>query len=229
VRPGQAIWRLSQAKPLHAATWALVVAAFLTTGLLRGDGRVWPYLTVVLVCTAIAAGVDRSVGFGDGALWLLVLTGTLHLCGGLLPNPAGPGVLYDWWLLPEVLRFDQAVHLIGSATATVVSWQIAGTWLDLSRTPPRVQASLAALAGLGKGALNEVVEFLLGARLPGQHVGGYENTGWDLVFDVAGCLAAAAFLVWARSPRRPVRDGRDLTGYGTRAATIAQPSSRSAR
>jgi hypothetical protein len=211
VRPGRAIWALAQAKPVPFAAWALVVAAFVVGSVLRGDPRVWPYLTVVLVCTAIGATVDRTVGFSDAALWLLVLTGTLHLCGGLLPSPSGNGVLYEWWLLPGVLRLDQLVHLIGSATATVVSWQIAGTWLDLRRTPPRVQATIAALAGLGKGALNEVFEFLVAVRLPHQHVGGYENTGWDLVFDVAGCVAAAAFLVWARSPRRPVRDARSVT------------------
>ncbi|HEU0129822.1 MAG TPA: hypothetical protein VFQ85_02385 [Mycobacteriales bacterium] len=210
MRPGLAIWRLAQAKPVQFATWALVVAAFVVGSLLRGDGRVWPYLTVVLVCTAVGASVDRTIGFSDAALWLLVLTGTLHLCGGLLPNPAGRGVAYEWWLVPGMLRFDQLVHLIGSVSATVVSWQIAGSWLDLRRTPPRVQATIAALAGLGKGALNEVLEFLIAVRLPRQHVGGYENTGWDLVFDVAGCVAAAAFLVWSRSPRRPVRDARAL-------------------
>jgi putative membrane protein len=209
VRPGAAIWRLAQAAPAQAAAWALVVASFVVMSVLRGDGRVWPYLTVVLLCTAAVALVDRSVGFSVTALWLLVLTGSLHLAGGLVPT--GDGVLYDTWLVSGVLRYDQAVHMVGSAAATVASWQLLGTWLDLSRTPARTQAYLAAVAGLGKGALNEVLEFLVAVRLPGQHVGGYENTGWDLVFDVAGCVAAAAFLVWSRSPRRPLRDARALT------------------
>lgn len=211
VRPGLAVWRLARAKPVQAATWAGVVSAFVATGALRGDARVWPYLTVVLVCTAFAAIADGPVGFGDGAIWLLVLTGTLHLCGGLVPDPTGDGVLYGTWLVPGALRFDQAVHMVGSVAATVVSWQMLGTWLDLGRTPPRTQAFIAALAGLGKGALNEVFEFLVAVRVPNTFIGGFENTGWDLVFDTAGVVAAAVFLVWSRAPRRPApRDARGL-------------------
>lgn len=211
-RPGLAIWRLARAKPVHATVWAAVVSAFVLTGVVRGDTRVWPYLTVVLVCSAIVAIADGAVGFGDGALWLLVLTGTLHLCGGLLPDPTTPGgVLYETWLVPGALRFDQLVHFIGSVAATVSSWQLIGTWLDLGRAPARTQAFVAALAGLGKGAFNEVFEFLVAVRLPGAHVGGFENTGWDLVFDTGGVVAAACFLVWSRARRRPLpRDARLL-------------------
>jgi hypothetical protein len=204
VRPGVAVARLARAKPWQTAVWVAVVTGFVGTGAVRGDERVWPYLTVCLVMTAVLALVDGSVGFSDTALWLLVLLGAGHLAGGLVPDPGGHGVLYDTWLIPEVLRYDQVVHMLGSAAATVASWQLLGTWLDLDRAPVRTQATVAALAGLGKGALNEVVEFLVAVRLPGAHVGGYDNTGWDLVFDVAGVVAAAVFLVWSASPRRPL-------------------------
>jgi hypothetical protein len=219
VRPGLAIARVARAKPLHAAVWGAVVTAFVVTGLVRGDLRVWPYVTVVLVCTAVGAIADGSVRFSDAALWLLVLTGTLHLCGGLLPDPGGHGVLYDTWLVPGVLRFDQIVHFTGSVAATVCSWQLLGTWLDLDRAPARTQAFVAALAGLGKGAFNEVFEFLVAVRLPGAHVGGFENTGWDLVFDTAGVAAAACFLVWSRARRRPAP--RDAAGLGSVAEVAA--------
>jgi hypothetical protein len=202
--PGLAIARLARAKPVHATVWAAVVGAFAVTGTARGDARVWPYLTVVLVCTAVVAIADGAVRFGEGALWLLVLTGTLHLCGGLLPDPTADGVLYETWVVPGALRFDQVVHFIGSVAATVCSWQLLGTWLDLGRAPARTQAFVAALAGLGKGAFNEVFEFLVAVRLPGAHVGGFENTGWDLVFDTGGVAAAAVFLVWSGARRRPV-------------------------
>ena len=110
-------------------------------------------------------------------------------------------MLYDAWLVRDVLRFDQAVHVIGSAAGTVAAWQLLGTWLDLDRAPARTQACLAGLAGLGKGAINEALEFLAAIRFPGTYVGGFENTGWDLVFDVAGVAAAAVFLVLARTRR----------------------------
>jgi hypothetical protein len=219
VRPGLAVARLAEANPVQAVTWAAVVAAFVGTGAVRGDLRVWPYLTVVLVCTAVVALVDRSVGFGSGALWLLVLTGTLHLSGGLVR--VGDGVLYGWWLLPGVLRYDQAVHFVGSVAATVTAWQLLGTWLTAA-TPARTQAYCAAIAGLGKGAVNEVVEFLVAVRAPGRtYVGGFENTGWDLVFDLLGVTAAAVFLVVSLAPRRPFRDARSLDAPEASVAEVA--------
>ena len=205
MRPGVAIARAAAANPAQAAVWAAVMASFVAVGVTRGDNRVWPYLTVVLLCTAVFALADRSVGFSEAAVWLLTLTGTLHLVGGLVPSPAGDGVMYELWLAPDVLRFDQLVHVVGSVAATVASWEMLGTWLDLSRAPVRTQAVLAALAGLGKGAVNEMVEFLLAVQVPGTFVGGFHNTGWDLVFDTAGVVAAASFLAWSRAPRRPAR------------------------
>ena len=206
MRPGQAIWRLWRNNPVHAAVLVTVVAAFVGTGALRGNGRVWPYLTVVLILMAIVATVDRAVGFSPTALWLLVLTGALHLAGGLLPGPNGIDILYGTWLVPGLLRFDQLVHAIGSAAATVTAWELLGTWLG-AETPVRTQAWLAGLAGLGKGAVNEVIEFVAAARAP-LYVGGFENTGWDLVFDVIGVTAAAIFLVASRAPTRPSRSPR---------------------
>lgn len=199
--PGQSIVRLSRLHPRLAAFWFSVIGVCLGWAVVGNDARVWAYLVVVLVLTAIVAMTDRIVGFSDAALLLLLATGCAHLAGGLLPGPDG-GVLYDRWLITGVLRFDQVVHVLGSAAATVASWQLLGTWLDLSRTPVRGQAVMAALAGLGKGAINEVLEFLTSLRVPGTYVGGYTNTGWDLVFDVVGVTAAACILVIAQVARR---------------------------
>lgn len=199
--PGQSIVRLARLHPRLGAFWFSVIGVCLGWAVVGIDGRVWAYLVVVTVLTAIVAMTDRIVGFTSGALLLLVATGCGHLAGGLLPGPDG-GVLYDRWLITGVLRYDQVVHVLGSAAGTVASWQLLGTWLDLSRTPARGQAVMAALAGLGKGAINEVLEFLASMRVPGTYVGGYTNTGWDLVFDVVGVTAAACILVIAQVARR---------------------------
>lgn len=201
--PGQDIGRLAARAPAHAGLWLAVLTAALVRSLARADGRIWAYLVVCLVLTAVVAAVDRSVNFSDGLLWVLLAVGTLHLAGGLLPDPDGRGVLYDAWLVPHVLRVDQLVHAVGSAAGTWASWQLLGTWLDLHRAPVRTQAVLAVLAGLGKGALNEALEFLTTLQGGAVFVGGFENTGWDLVFDVAGCLGCAVFLVLSQAPRRP--------------------------
>jgi hypothetical protein len=50
---------------------------------------------------------------------------------------------------------------------------------------------LCAAAGMGFGALNEVIEFIAVLTLPNTNVGGYENTGWDLVANLVGTIIAA--------------------------------------
>jgi hypothetical protein len=44
---------------------------------------------------------------------------------------------------------------------------------------------------MGFGALNEVVEFIAVLTIPNTNVGGYENTGWDLVANLTGTVVAA--------------------------------------
>jgi hypothetical protein len=196
MRPGRRIAELAGDEPLLAGVWAALLTALAGTAVVTADRRVWAYLTVCLVLTAVVATAHAAARFSRGLLVMLLALGCLHVAGGLLPSAGG--VLYDYWLVDGVLRYDQAVHAFGSIAATWASWQLAGAYLDLARTPPRVQALIACLGGLGKGAVNEIVEFLSG----GTHVGGYANTGWDLVFDLAGCLAMAIYLVQSRADRR---------------------------
>ena len=49
-------------------------------------------------------------------------------------------------------------------------------------------------AGSGFGALNEVVEFIAVLTIPETNVGGYENTGWDLVANLVGATVAAVLI-----------------------------------
>lgn len=196
MRPGRRIAELAADEPALARAWLAVLLGLATLGLLSGDRQVWAYISVCLVLTAVVATAHRAAHFSRGLLSMLLVLGCLHLAGGLLPSDGG--VLYDVWLVDHVLRYDQAVHAFGSMAATWASWQLAGAYLDLPRTPPRAQALLACLGGMGKGAINEVVEFVVG----GPHVGGYTNTGWDLVFDLAGCAAMAVYLAQSRADRR---------------------------
>ena len=196
MRPGRRIAELAGDEPVLALVWSVVLTLVVGAALVAGDRRVWAYLTVCLVLTAVVATAHAAARFSRGLLAMLIVLGVLHLAGGLIPSAGG--VLYDYWLVDGVLKYDQAVHAFGSVAATWASWQLAGRYLDLARTPARVQALIACLGGMGKGAVNEVVEFLSG----GTHTGGYANTGWDLVFDLAGCLAMAVYLVESRADRR---------------------------
>ena len=60
---------------------------------------------------------------------------------------------------------------------------------------------LCAAAGMGFGALNEVIEFVATLTVPKTNVGGYENTGWDLVSNMIGSVLAAV-LIWVTTRRQ---------------------------
>ncbi|MBN1477215.1 hypothetical protein JXA47_10715, partial [Candidatus Sumerlaeota bacterium] len=61
---------------------------------------------------------------------------------------------------------------------------------------------LVLLAGMGLGAMNEVVEFAATQSIAEVNVGGYENTGWDMVFNLIGCaVAVAGIVLFSRHPR----------------------------
>ena len=63
---------------------------------------------------------------------------------------------------------------------------------------------ICACAGMGLGATNEVVEFAATLLMPETNVGGYMNTGWDLVSNLIGATTAATW-IWL-SCRRTAED-----------------------
>lgn len=202
--PGRAVVALTRERPVLATTWYTVAGLFLARALITDDPRVWAYLTFLTGLTGVLAVTDRAVGFSDRALWLLLVAGTVHLCCGLLPGWDGHRVLYDAWIVPGTLRVDQVVHAFGSGAATVVMWELVGTYVRHDVMTPRAQAALAALGALGKGALNEVLEFLLALTFSDTVVGGFTNTGWDLTFNLVGAGCAATLLVASGARRRPL-------------------------
>jgi hypothetical protein len=50
------------------------------------------------------------------------------------------------------------------------------------------------MAGLGLGALKEIIEFIMTVVLPNTNVGGCENTALDLVSNFIGALIAIFYL-----------------------------------
>ena len=49
---------------------------------------------------------------------------------------------------------------------------------------------------MGFGGLNEVIEFFLTLTLPETNIGGYINTGWDLVSNLVGATIACGLIAW---------------------------------
>ena len=168
----------------------------------RGDRRFVAYCLVVVACGLILRRAHRTAQFPPGLCAALAVCGLLHMGGGLLPSPAdGAPILYETWLVPGVLKFDQLVHFTTSAVLAVAMWHLVGRWIDHQRCGPWAHALLAVAASLGFGALNEGFEFLSSLRFE-NFVGGLDNTGWDLVFNAFGAVTAGVWLAcsWAARP-----------------------------
>lgn len=181
---------------------AAVVAAFV-----GGNGEFVFYIAVMLALIGLLAWLHRRVGFSEGLLWALSIWGLAHMAGGLVPLPESwpiegeHHVLYSWWIVPQRLKFDQVVHAYGFGTATWACWQglraaVAGVWQKPAQAvrPTLGFLTLCVLGGMGCGAGNEVVEFIATLAMPDTNVGGYENTGWDLVSNLIGTVIAAILI-----------------------------------
>lgn len=184
------------------------------------------YIAVMVLLIGSVVWVDRRVGLSAGLLWGLSVWGGLHMAGGLVPVPEGwpiqgqVRVLYSWWILSGYdaeggvvgfLKYDQLVHAYGFGMATWLCWQgLRGALASPDATdgtlrtlrPTAGTMLLVALAGMGLGAVNEIVEFFA-TRLTTTNVGGYVNTGWDLVANAVGAgVASVAIGIGERRKQR---------------------------
>jgi uncharacterized membrane protein YjdF len=185
------------------ATYVLLLSAFAAA---RGDRRVIAYVVVIGILAAVVRTVHRRAPLPEGTRWALAVCGLLHLCGGLLPSPTdGAPIFYETWLVPGVLKYDQLTHFVVSAVVTLACWQLLTRWFDPDRAGPVVHAFVAATMGVAFGAGNEVFEFLSALRFPDAYVGGLDNAGWDLVFNLFGAASAALWLALAATPRAVTR------------------------
>lgn len=179
----------------------LIVAAAVTV--LRGNSEFLFYVAVMVLLIGVVWLVHREVDLTAGALWGLTIWGLAHMLGGLVIVPEGwpingdIRVLYSLWLLPERLKYDHVVHAYGFGMTTWVCWQglhAAFRSRGVSLRPTAGTLLLVATAGMGFGALNEVIEFAATLLVPETNVGGYLNTGWDLVANLFGASMAAALI-----------------------------------
>jgi hypothetical protein len=161
------------------------------------------YFAVMCVLLVSVTALHLRLRLPIAALWGLSLWGLAHMAGGLMPVPESwpingeTHVLYNLWLIPQRLKYDQFVHAYGFGLVTWICWlglQKAFAGRGVVVRPTFGLLTLCVAGGMGFGAANEVVEFIATLTLPNTNVGGYENTGWDLVSNFVGCLLAAAVI-----------------------------------
>jgi hypothetical protein len=197
------LWKIWQRFPKGVMWFTLAYMLLAAIGAIATGNREFVlYIVVMFLLIAGLTVIHSRVQLSLGLLWALSIWGLTHMAGGLVPvPPSWPiegdiRVLYSWWIIPDILKYDHVVHAYGFGVATFLCWE--GLRAAVSKPddeegvrPTAGLLLLCAAASAGFGAANEVVEFIATQLLPKTNVGGYENTGWDLVSNLAGAVIAA--------------------------------------
>lgn len=200
-----------QSTPILAVAVFTVVylIAAIIGAMVTGSTEFLFYIGVMVVLIGAVLVVHRRVELSISTLWALSIWGLLHMAGGLLSVPESwpvngeSRVLYNWWIIADVIKYDHVVHTFGFGVTTWVCWQGIRSIVRRtggSLTPTFGQMVLSWACGLGFGAVNEVIEFLAVLMMPETNVGGYINTGWDLVANLTGATVAAILIYFSNRP-----------------------------
>ena len=157
------------------------------------------YALFVGAAAAVVAFLYDRTPLSRVVLWGLAAWGFAHMAGGLVAF--GGEILYERSLGSGELRLDKVVHFFGFGFATLAAYELVRRLLAPA-APPRSVAIMATFIGLGIGALNETLEFVITLLPTESNVGGFSNTGWDLVANAAGALTAASFGSWRDRRKR---------------------------
>ncbi|HSF64319.1 MAG TPA: DUF2238 domain-containing protein [Paracoccaceae bacterium] len=170
------------------------VGAFTAWFLLRGNYEFVIYVATMLGLIWLVGANLHKAAMPESMLWALTVWGLLHMAGGGVH--VGDGVLYSLQLLPlggtgelRLLKYDQVVHAYGFGVTAWVLRHLLTRHFPAARTGWTGYV-LPALASMGLGATNEIIEFSAVLLVPDTNVGGYYNTALDLVMNAAGAVIA---------------------------------------
>lgn len=158
------------------------------------------YIVTMLILIGLIGATLRVGEYPAPMLWALALWGLLHCAGGGVP--VGDTVLYATQVIPLIgngdtemtlLKYDQLVHALGFGVTAWVLWHV------LTRHYPTTRHSwtaytFPALASMGLGSVNEIIEFSAVVIVQDTGVGGYVNTALDLCFNAAGAVIAVTVI-----------------------------------
>jgi len=156
------------------------------------------YIGVIIFFLILIIFTNKKVYYPQSVLYGLTLWAAMHMIGGGIY--IGGKKVYEIILLPlvgdpySILRYDQVVHIIGFGVATLLMYYLIKPLLLQPIEKKTSLAIVVIMAGLGVGAVNEILEFIATVVVPETGVGGYINTSLDLVSDLIGAIFAYLFL-----------------------------------
>ena len=192
------ITRITKGEMGVAIFTAIYVIAFTIWFFSIGNYEFIVYVITMVALVALVGLSLRMAQYTLPMLWALTIWGLLHMAGGGVP--VGGSVLYNLRLVPLlevegifILKYDQFVHAFGfGVTAWVLHHLLT---LHFPETRGSVTALVfPALASMGLGAVNEMIEFSAVLLVPDTNVGGYFNTALDLCFNALGAIVAVTLL-----------------------------------
>ena len=146
----------------------------------------------------------KRASFSKLLYFSFFLWGFLHfLASGLSINGQ---VLYGIVVLPisevlSILRFDQIIHIVGFGATTLFVYELIES--KLTNIDKFSLGFVIAMAGLGIGASNEILEFIVSFFVPSNKVGGYVNNSLDLVADLLGALLVLP-IIFSRENKKSI-------------------------
>lgn len=169
----------------------------------QGNKEFLVYAGSMVVFIALVWHLHARVRLNNATLWMLSVWGATHMLGGTVPIPelmseseTNRHVLYALRPVAGLPRYDQIVHAYGFFTASVAAWECLRR--GLGARPGLGLSASAALIGVGLGAVNEMLEFFVTLVVEHHGVGGYTNTGWDLVSNAVGAMTAFVVTMFKR-------------------------------
>ena len=158
------------------------------------------YVGVIIFFLILIVSTNHIINYPSIVLWGLTIWAILHMSGGSLY--VGERRLYELILIRLVgepyyiFKYDQFVHIIGFGVATLAMFYLLKPLLKGDHNKWISLSIIVVMAGLGVGALNEIIEFMATVVMPQTGVGGYINTSLDLVADLIGAMVAMVVIVF---------------------------------
>ncbi|MDD5177999.1 MAG: DUF2238 domain-containing protein [Candidatus Nanoarchaeia archaeon] len=171
----------------------LFMSLFTIFFVLRGNYEFLYYTALMLFVILFFVIFYKKFNFPVWSMFGLTVLLTLHILGGHVD--VGNVRLYDFWIIPGVLKYDNPVHFLGIFTVTFMINHLIRPHLKKTTIKSTWFLYLITLS-LGVAGFYEILELVpsvwLGAK---NQVGDYLNNALDLVFGLLGSITAALIIV----------------------------------
>jgi len=179
-------------------TAIIALIIFTPLFLIRGNYEFLIYIGVMVFLTIVILATNKRVNYPNSVLWALTVWAIIHICGGGIY--IGGKKLYEFMIFNivgdpyNIFRYDQFAHIYGFFAATLAMYYLLKPILKKGLKKWTAVSVVVIMAGLGLGALNEIIEFTATVFLAETGVGGYVNTCLDLVSNLIGAIIAMIFI-----------------------------------